>query len=121
MIEQSCSPAVLPKMNSHFNPSRRSTIFLSASVALLSLLLNWSWLRFTLDPFGSKIAYTAPNVTNPRTGVSYRGTIADGVEHFQNIFYAEDTSGLNRFAPPVPYTPPSGSIVDATASGAVCP
>lgn len=54
-------------------------------------------------------------------GVSYRGLTMNGVDHFQNIFYAEDTSGPNRFAPPVPYTYPAGSFVDATASGAWCP
>ena len=62
-----------------------------------------------------------PIVRNPRTRVAYRGTSFDGVEQWQNIFYAEDTSGANRFAPPVPYMPPSGSVVDATAAGAWCP
>ncbi|KAL8721303.1 MAG: hypothetical protein Q9181_007741 [Wetmoreana brouardii] len=46
-----------------------------------------------------------PIVRDVRTGVSYRGTFSNGVEQFQNIFYAEDTSGSNRFAPPVPYMP----------------
>ena len=66
-------------------------------------------------------AAPTPFVTNSRTGVSYQGTSADGVEQFQSIFYAEDTSGTNRFAPPVPYLPKRGSTVQATVSGAACP
>lgn len=46
---------------------------------------------------------------------------ASGVEHFQNIFYAEDTSGQNRFAPPIPTRPAKGSVIDATLPGAWCP
>ncbi|CAD6592556.1 MAG: hypothetical protein ASARMPRED_006403 [Alectoria sarmentosa] len=44
-------------------------------------------------------------VMNVVTGVSYQGTSANGVEQFQNISYAEDTSGANPFAPPVSYLP----------------
>ena len=62
-----------------------------------------------------------PFVTNALTGISYQGTSADGVEQFQNISYAEDTSGANRFAPPVPYLPTRGSTIQATAAGFVCP
>ena len=71
--------------------------------------------------FSGQLNALTPYVTNTRLGVSYRGTSVDGVEHFQNIFYAEDTSGSNRFAPPVPYAPPPGTTVDATAAGAWCP
>lgn len=46
---------------------------------------------------------------------------ASGVEHFQNIFYAEDTSGQNRFAPPIPTKSVEGSFIDATLPGAWCP
>ncbi|KAI0837780.1 alpha/beta-hydrolase [Hypoxylon sp. FL0890] len=53
--------------------------------------------------------------------VTYVGSRSDGVEHFQNIFYAEDTSGRNRFAPPVPIKHERGSFIDATQSGAWCP
>lgn len=44
-----------------------------------------------------------------------------GTEHFQTIFYAEDTSGANRFAPPVPVRPARGAVIDATRPGAWCP
>ena len=64
---------------------------------------------------------SAPLVKDERTGISYIGTAKGGVEHFQNIFYAQDTAGANRFAPPIPSEPPPGTIVDATAAGAWCP
>ena len=63
----------------------------------------------------------SPIVLNANTGISYQGSSAGGVEQFQNIFYAKDTSGINRFAPPVPYLPTRGSTVNATASGVACP
>ena len=62
-----------------------------------------------------------PFVTNYHTGVSYQGTSANKVEQFKNIRYAEDTSGANRFAPPIPYLPRRGSTVYATVDGDACP
>ncbi|KAL7622116.1 hypothetical protein AAE478_007618 [Parahypoxylon ruwenzoriense] len=53
--------------------------------------------------------------------ITYIGSGSNGVEHFQNIFYAEDTSGKNRFAPPIPVKHDKGSFIDATQSGAWCP
>ncbi|KAI2471288.1 alpha/beta-hydrolase [Annulohypoxylon bovei var. microspora] len=53
--------------------------------------------------------------------LAYMGSHSDGVEHFQNIFYAEETSGENRFAPPVPIKHAKGTVIDATQSGAWCP
>ena len=53
--------------------------------------------------------------------ITYHGTSSQGVEHFREIFYAQDTSGTNRFAPPVKYDPPRGSVVDATKPDAWCP
>ena len=105
-------------MVSHLSPSRHPVGFFSVSVALLGLALNWSWLLSIMrSSFGDTTAY----VTNSRTGIAYRGKVENDVEHFQNIFYAEGTSGPNRFAPPVPYNPPPGSVIDATTPGAVCP
>jgi hypothetical protein len=40
-----------------------------------------------------------PFVTDSRTGVSYQGTLTDGVEQFQNIFFGQSTAGDRRFAP----------------------
>lgn len=62
-----------------------------------------------------------PFVTNEVNSVSYQGTSSDGVDQFQGIFFAEDTSGANRFVPPKPYLPPHGTVVQATAPGAACP
>ena len=66
-------------------------------------------------------AAAVPFVKNPSTGISYQGTSANGVDQFQNITFAKDTSGANRFAPPVPFLPKNGSVVQATAIGLACP
>lgn len=87
-------------------------VMIRATMWTPKILLILLWLR---------VVAPTPFVTNYHTGVSYQGTSADGVEQFQSIFYAEDTSGTNRFAPPVPYLPKHGSTVQATASGAACP
>ena len=62
-----------------------------------------------------------PSVFDAEHSIKYVGSYAPGVEHFQNIFYAEDTSGNNRFRPPVPVKPTKGSVIDATQTGAWCP
>lgn len=53
--------------------------------------------------------------------IRYIGSLSADIEHFHNIFYAQDTSGKNRFAPPVRLLPPKGSVIDATQPGAWCP
>ena len=125
-------------MASIYNPLRHPLIFTSLSLFLsafailtamlltpekspLSSLLLLANLTTHVLPTASNPTSHPPLVTNPRTGVSYRGTATNGTEHFRNIFYAEDTAGANRFAAPVPYTPPRGTVVDATAAGAWCP
>lgn len=103
------SPAVLPLLLG----------FLSLLVLVVAMAIDWfSLLSFSLVP---NLAFSAPIVQNPRIAVSYRGGSVDGVDHYQNIFHAKDTSGTNRFAPPTPYTPPPGTTVDATTAGAWCP
>lgn len=109
-------------MASYFSIGRQPLVVLSIAtlVVLVAMLLNST----SLSPFilfSSQLSDPYPIVTNSRTGVTYRGITVNGIEHFQNIFYAEDTSGANRFAPPVPYNPPRGTTVDATAAGAWCP
>lgn len=61
-----------------------------------------------------------PEVVDSANRITYRGTLQGSIEHYQNIFYGEDTSGKNRFAPPKPYLAAPGSVVDATAPGAWC-
>lgn len=65
-----------------------------------------------------------PTVIDTARSITYLGSYISpnlDIEHFQNIFYAEDTSGKRRFAPPVPISHPEGSVVDATQPGAWCP
>lgn len=68
------------------------------------------------------ILVSPPTVVDSAGDIKYIGSSSSsGVEHFQNIFYAEDTSGKRRFAPPVPVKPARGSVIDATQPGAWCP
>lgn len=80
-------------------------------------------LLLTVSPYLPSRLVPTPVVTDSRLDVKYIGIrSADlAVEHFHGIFYAKDTSGLNRFAPPVPVTPPPGSVIDATTPRAWCP
>ncbi|GAQ44557.1 hypothetical protein AtubIFM56815_004777 [Aspergillus tubingensis] len=64
---------------------------------------------------------TIPTVHLPDSNVSFKGTASNLTESFLNIRFGEDTSGSNRFAHPKPYNYPSGSVVNATHSGAACP
>lgn len=95
-------------------------LFISMFVILISVFLAMTGyvpiIFCDVTPFN----YT-PHVVDKKHGLSYRGHYDDGVEHFQNIFYAEDTSGPNRFAPPISVNHPPGTIIDATKLGAFCP
>lgn len=53
--------------------------------------------------------------------VTYHGTYKDDVEAFLGIKYGQDTSGINRFEPPKPYTPTPGSSIQAISPGPACP
>ncbi|KAI1120389.1 alpha/beta-hydrolase [Nemania abortiva] len=67
------------------------------------------------------VAITKPVVNVEHSKVSYRGVKKGDIEHFLNVKFAHDTSGIRRFAPPEPYTPPEGSQIDATEPGPACP
>ncbi|KAI0869019.1 alpha/beta-hydrolase [Hypoxylon argillaceum] len=67
------------------------------------------------------IAVTEPIVHDKHRQVTYRGITKGAVEHFLNIRFAHDTSGIRRFAPPDSYTLTEGSEVDATQPGPACP
>ena len=95
-------------------------VFISGLVIFTAMLLSTTSLA-PLSLISNVLNDSTPLVRDARTGVSYRGTSTNSVAHFQNIFYAEDTSGPNRFVPPVPYMPSPGTVVDATAAGAWCP
>lgn len=98
-----------------------SYFYVSVVIVLLSLLFYWPRQTLLNTVVSLPSSSTTALVANNRTGVSYLGITVSGVEHFQNIFYAEDTAGNNRFAPPVPSLPAPGTVIDATAAGAWCP
>lgn len=64
---------------------------------------------------------TPPLVVDAAHNISHLGVRGPSMEHFHNLFYAHDTSGANRFAPPVPVTPAQNTVIDATTPGAWCP
>lgn len=66
-------------------------------------------------------AATEPTVKLDKGYITYHGTSQGSLEHFHNIKYAHDTSGSRRFAPPEPYVPAEGSVLDATTPGPACP
>ncbi|KAK0737601.1 Alpha/Beta hydrolase protein [Apiosordaria backusii] len=78
-------------------------------------------LRTALLALTAASALAEPTVTIAKTKITYRGTTAGSIEHFQNIKYAHDTSGHRRFAPPEAYVPPEGSEIDASTPGPACP
>lgn len=67
-------------------------------------------------------AIANPFVVDSKRHVSYQGIITSpGIETFLGIPYGKDTSGVRRFAPPEPFTAPSGYLFNATAAGPSCP
>ncbi|KAI1079502.1 lipase [Whalleya microplaca] len=76
------------------------------------------------DEYGIKLPFgteAPPLVVDPAKDIKYIGSRLYDVEHFQNIYYGEDTSGERRFAPPIPVQPLKGSTIDASRPGAWCP
>ena len=67
------------------------------------------------------LAASQPRVLDTATNVTYNGVTRNGIELFLAIPYAEDTAGKNRFKPPVPHKPASGTTVNATSYGPACP
>lgn len=68
--------------------------------------------------------YLSPKlkVVDSARDITYLGSLSPArIEHFQNIFYAEEPTRLRRFAAPVPARPVKGSVIDATRAGAWCP
>lgn len=86
-----------------------------AIIRYLPILSLWaaSTLAFATSP---------PQATNVHgTGVTYNGFHANEIEGFIGIKYGQDTSGENRFKPPRPYVPTSGSTIMADDPGPSCP
>ncbi|KAE8140953.1 alpha/beta-hydrolase [Aspergillus pseudotamarii] len=82
------------------------------------LARNTEGLEFTA---GGRRLISPPIVTDSTRDIKYLGSYSLGVEHYQNIFYADAPWGKRRFAPPVPFQYARGSVVDATRPGAWCP
>jgi carboxylesterase type B len=81
-------------------------------------------LIFTCIIVSARSALTSeqtPTVSLEESKVSYHGALSGAVEHFHNVRFAEDTSGENRFAPPKPFTPAPGTVIDASLPGPACP
>ncbi|KNG48135.1 para-nitrobenzyl esterase [Stemphylium lycopersici] len=53
--------------------------------------------------------------------VDVQGMARNDIEIFLGIPYAQDTSGANRFKPPVPYEYTPSEVIDATKPGPACP
>ncbi|KAL9089893.1 MAG: hypothetical protein Q9159_002250 [Coniocarpon cinnabarinum] len=68
-----------------------------------------------------RLAISEPLVHNARNDVSYQGTNVASLDFFDNVKFAQDTSGANRFAPPQPFDPIPGTTVNATVPGPACP
>lgn len=83
------------------------------------------FLLFNVDNYNIKLPFlerASSVIIIDHTGeITYIGRHSNGIDLFQNVFYAEDTSGQNRFAPPVPIKHEKGSSIDASRSGAWCP
>lgn len=86
------------------------------AVLLLSIL--FSSLTISAAPLAS---HGDAIVFDPVSAVTYEAHSSQEIESFLNIRFGQDTRGENRFAPPLPFSYPRGSIVNATVSGAACP
>ncbi|KAE8322827.1 lipase [Aspergillus sergii] len=106
------------------------------SILVTLIALFAGWLAFYLNRFdgllapnsegseltvGGRQLISPPTVTDPARDIKYLGSYSLGVEHYQNISYAEAPWGKRRFAPPIPFQYARGSVVDATLPGAWCP
>lgn len=79
------------------------------------------WLPLQIALIGvATAAAGAPKVTST-CGVVYQGIERNEIDIFLGIPYAQDTSGKNRFKPPIPRVFASGMTVDATKPGPACP
>lgn len=66
-------------------------------------------------------AAAQPTVRDVAKNITYQGIDRNGIEVFLGIHYGQDTSGANRFKPPVPYVPSPGSVLSAQSFGPACP
>ena len=89
---------------------------LYTTIAALVVLIGYGYQALRFRTASSQVI-----LFDRQKNITYVGAESSGIERFQNIFYAQDTSGAQRFAPPVPFTPSPGTVIDATSIGAACP
>ncbi|CBF87734.1 hypothetical protein AN1314.2 [Aspergillus nidulans FGSC A4] len=92
---------------------------LSVTVGAVLLAIGAIFYQRLLDTLSLSASL---KVVDSMRDIIYLGSLSPaGIEHFQNIFYAEEPTGQRRFAAPVPTRPAKGSVIDATRAGAWCP
>lgn len=92
-----------------------------SSVSVIVVILA-AVLFYYQDVFNHLYPSPNPTVFDSERNITYLGSLSSaGIEHFQNIFYAESPTGMRRFAAPVPSRPLKGSVINATQAGAWCP
>lgn len=76
----------------------------------------------TLSCFVAAVTTTAGvQFGDAKDPINIVGVGRNDIEIFLGIPYAQDTSGENRFKPPVPYEYAPGTTIDATKPGPACP
>lgn len=89
-------------------------------VSAQTILCSTSLLITAISALPLARSNPGPVVTDTTNSITYHGNVSSNVESFLNIRYGRDTSGSNRFAPPVPFKYPNGTVVDASANGFFC-
>lgn len=104
-----------------FRCEHRVAVLVSDLPNLLAMKLE----SFLLPAFVSLVSglgsTTAPTVIDLLSNVSYTGYTIHNVDKFLSIYYAQDTSGSNRFAAPRPFVPEPGTVFNNTTPGPACP
>lgn len=70
---------------------------------------------------GAATSFAGVQLGDSPGNLNILGIARNDIEIFLGIPYAQDTSGENRFKPPVPYKYTPGSTIDATKPGPACP
>ncbi|KAJ5173918.1 Carboxylesterase type B [Penicillium coprophilum] len=92
-------------------------LFASVVAVLLAIIAI-----YYQELFNTVFSSSSLKVVDSTRDITYLGSLSPaGIEHFQNIYYAEAPTGQRRFAAPVPTRPGKGSVIDATRAGAWCP
>jgi carboxylesterase type B len=77
---------------------------------------------FVLSCLAAAATFTAGiQLGNSADNIKILGIARNDIEIFLGIPYARDTSGENRFRPPIPYEYTPGETIDATKPGVACP